>query len=177
MGKCIYRQINVLNHPTFRTAVNQILHNANSNMRISTEESVDDVRGRFASLATELSSLFRQGGSSSNNSATPVIQGAIARSEVSPRLSLVSPNENINRNHLFQRGTNYQHRYSPYQNMSNRRRRGRVQNSASSSTISGSSVSAIFRTKDVVLLPTSTESDVLRGERKSLLMSQCFYQE
>ena len=99
---------NILNHPTFRTTVNQILHNANSNIRTSTEESADEVKGRFASPATELSSLFRQDGSSNNNSATPVIQRAAARSEVSPALSLVSPNENINRNHLFQRGTNYQ---------------------------------------------------------------------
>ena len=144
-------------------------------MQIRVSEYVYDVRGRFASPTTELSSLFRQGGSSSNNSATPVIQRATARSEVSPRLSLVLPNKNINRNHLFQRGTNYQQRYSPYQNMSSRRRRGRVQNSASSSTISGSSVRAVFRTKDVVLLlPTSAESDVLRGERKSLLMSHGF---
>ena len=93
---------NILNDPTFWTTVNQILHNANSNIRTSTEEGADEVRDRFASPATELSSLFRQGGSSSNNSATPVIQRAAARSEVLPRLSLVSPNENINRNHLFQ---------------------------------------------------------------------------
>ena len=53
--------------------------------------------------------------------------------------------------------------------MNSKRRRGRVQNSASSSTISGSSVRAIFRTKDVVLLPASTESDVLRGERKRFM--------
>ena len=158
--------------PTFRSTVNQILRNANSNIRISTEESVDEMRSRFASPATELSSLSQQGGSSSNNSATPVIQKATARSEVSPRLSLVSPNENINRTHLFQRGTNYQQRYSPYQNMSSRR--SRVQNSPSSSKISGLSVRAIFKTKDVVLLPTSTESDVLRGERKTLLMSHGF---
>ena len=58
--------------------------------------------------------------------------------------------------------------------MNSRRRRSRIQNSASSSTISGLSVRAIFRTKNVVLLPTSTESDVLRGERKSLLMSHGF---
>ena len=58
--------------------------------------------------------------------------------------------------------------------MNSKRRRGRVQNSASSSTISGSSVRTIFRTKDVVLLPTSTESDVLRGERKSFIMSHEF---
>ena len=160
---------NILNHPTFWTTVNQILHNAISNIRISTEESVDEVRGRFASPATELSSLFRQGGSSNNNSATPVIQRSAARSEVSPRLSLVSPNENTNRNHLFQWGTNYQQRYFPYQNMNSRRRRSRIQNSASSSTISGLSVRAIFRTKNVVLLPTSTESDALRGERKVFL--------
>ena len=85
---------------------------------------------------------------------------------MSSRLSSVLPNENIYRNHLFQRGTNYQQRYSPYQNMNSRRRRGRVQNSASSSTISGSSVRAILRTEDVLLLPTSTVSNVLRGERK-----------
>ena len=158
---------------TFRSTVNQILHNANSNIRISTEESVDEMRVRFASTATEFSSLFRQGGGSSNNSATPVIQKATARSEVSPRLSLVSPNENMNRtHHLFQQATNYQQRYSTYQNMSSRR--SRVQNSASSSKISGLSVRAIFKTKDVVLLPTSTESDVLRGERKTLLMSHGF---
>ena len=58
--------------------------------------------------------------------------------------------------------------------MNGRRRRGRVQNSASSSIISRSSIRAIFRTKNVVLLPTSTEPDVLRGERKSLLMSHGF---
>ena len=58
--------------------------------------------------------------------------------------------------------------------MNSRRRRSRVQTSASSSTISGLSVRGIFRTKNVVLLPTSTESDVLRGERKSLLMSHGF---
>ena len=54
------------------------------------------------------------------------------------------------------------------------KRRGRVQNIASSSTISGSSVRALFRTKDIVLLPTSTESDALREERKSLLMPHGF---
>ena len=157
---------------TFRSTVNQILHNANSNIRTSTEESVDEMRVRFASTATEFSSLFRQGGGSSNNSATPVIQKATARSEVSPRLSLVSPNENMNRtHHLFQQATNYQQRYSTYQNMSSRR--SRVQNSASSSKISGLSVRAIFKTKDVVLLP-STESDVLHWERKTLLMSHGF---
>ena len=121
---------------------------------------------RFASPETKLSLPFRQRGSRSNNSDTPVIQRATARSEVSARLSLVSSNENINRNHLFQWGTNYQQRYLPYQNMNSRRRRWRLQNSASSSTISGSSVRAIFRTEDVLLLPTSTESNVLRGERK-----------
>ena len=36
---------NILNHPTFQATVNQILHHANSNIRISTEESVDEVRG------------------------------------------------------------------------------------------------------------------------------------
>ena len=127
-----------------------VLHNANSNISISKEESVDEVMGKFANPATELSSLFRQGGSSNNNSAAPVIQRPTARSKVSPRLSLVSSNENINRNHLFQRGTNYQQRYSPYQNMNSRRRRSRVQNSASSSTISRPSAGAIFGTKGVV---------------------------
>ena len=38
-------------------------------------------------------------------------------------------------------------------------------------SISGSNVRVIFRAKDVVLLPTSIESDALRGERKSLLNS------
>ena len=71
---------NILNHPTFQTTVNQISYNANSNIRTSTEESADEVRGRFASPATELSLLFRQGGSRNNNSATPVIQRAAARS-------------------------------------------------------------------------------------------------
>ena len=82
---------NILNHPTFRATVNQILHNANSNIRISTEESVGEVRGIFASPAIDFSSLFQQGRSSNNNSATPVIQKAAARSEVSSRLSLISP--------------------------------------------------------------------------------------
>ena len=41
-------------------------------------------------------------------------------------------------------------------------------------SISGSSVRVIFRAKDVVLLPTSTESVALRGERKSLLISHGF---
>ena len=81
---------NILNHPTFRETVNQILHNANSNIRIPTEESVDEVRGTFASPAIEFSSLFQQDGGSNNNSATPVIQKAAARSEVSSRLSLIS---------------------------------------------------------------------------------------
>ena len=49
---------NILNHPTFRTTVNQILRNANSNIRTSTEESADEVKGRFASPATELSYCF-----------------------------------------------------------------------------------------------------------------------
>ena len=48
-------------------------------MRISTEKGVDEVVGRFASPATELSSLFRQSGSSRKNSATPVIQRTAAR--------------------------------------------------------------------------------------------------
>ena len=64
----------MLNYRTFWDRVNQILHNANSNTRIFTEESVDEVRGRFASPASKLSSLISQGGSSSNNSDTPVIQ-------------------------------------------------------------------------------------------------------
>ena len=46
---------NILNHPTFRTTVNQILHNTNSNIGIFTGESVDEVRSRFPSPATELS--------------------------------------------------------------------------------------------------------------------------
>ena len=35
---------NILNHAAFRTTVNQVLHHANSNIRIFTEKRADEVR-------------------------------------------------------------------------------------------------------------------------------------
>ena len=153
---------NIVNHPSFRSTLNQILdvrsgatnvsNNHSTPSGVPTEELVDTASRpsqRYNSPAQEFSSIFQRGGSSSG---VP-----------------------------YQRGRNHARGYPyPRSRPASQVRGGRSALSTSrtqtarASSASTSRASSIFRTKEVILLPGKNDSEVCRGNRKVLLMNSGF---
>ena len=153
----------IVSHPMFRDSLNQILSNNENGISLNDDARPQQSSNRqFVSPAEEFSAVFRRGGST----AGPVFQrgrahGPAARGRnvrnapYQPRRSSSSPGNS----NCTSRGGRAGRNVAP---------------PAASTAARNVSVSTIFRTKEVVLLPSSTENEVLRGRRKSLLMSQGF---